>query len=76
MTVSSYTKVFKQIKNKPIKMARFLKFNKPKAREYGRGIKACLRCGNTRAHISKYDLKVCRRCFREIATKVGFKKYT
>jgi small subunit ribosomal protein S14 len=74
MTVSSYTKAFKQLKNKPVKLARFMKHNKPKDRAFGRGIKQCIRCGNTRAHISKYDLKVCRRC-REIATKVGFKKY-
>ncbi len=76
MTVSSYKKVFKQLKNKPVKMQRFLKHNKPKEREYGKFTKVCLRCWNTRAHISKYGLHLCRRCFRDIATKIGFKKYT
>ena len=76
MTVSSYKKALKQIKGKPIKLQRFMKNNKPKDRKYGKFIKNCLRCGNTRAHISKYGLHVCRRCFRDIATKIGFKKYT
>ncbi|MBI2133261.1 30S ribosomal protein S14 [Candidatus Woesearchaeota archaeon] len=53
-----------------------MKANKPKEREFGKYTKDCIRCGNTRAHISKYGLHMCRRCFREIATKVGFKKYT
>ncbi|MBI2574648.1 30S ribosomal protein S14 [Candidatus Woesearchaeota archaeon] len=53
-----------------------MKHNKPKERLFGKFTKACLRCGNTRAHISKYGIHMCRRCFRETATKIGFKKYT
>lgn len=76
MTVSSYKKMFKQLKDKPVNLQKYMKANKPKEREFGKYTKDCIRCGNTRAHISKYGLHMCRRCFREIATKVGFKKYT
>ena len=76
MTVSSFRKMFKQIKDKPVKLDRYMRNNKPKERKYGKETKRCIRCGNPRGHISKYGLHVCRRCFREIATKVGFKKYT
>ncbi|MCX6709758.1 MAG: 30S ribosomal protein S14 [Candidatus Woesearchaeota archaeon] len=47
----------------------------PKVREHGLSTKKCERCGRTGAHISKYGLNICRFCFREIATKIGFKKY-
>ncbi len=36
----------------------------------------CMVCGNQRALIHKYGLKMCRRCFRENAEKIGFKKYS
>jgi len=29
-------------------------------------------CGNRRGLIRKYDLMLCRRCFREQAPKIGF----
>jgi len=35
----------------------------------------CRVCGTPTAVIRKYDLNVCRRCFKEIAEKLGFKKY-
>lgn len=35
----------------------------------------CRRCGNARGLIRKYDLYVCRKCFREMAEDLGFKKY-
>ena len=75
MTYSSHTKVFKQLRAKPVKMQKFLKHNAPKKRSCGIGLKKCRRCGRTGAHISKYGLNVCRQCFREIATKIGFKKF-
>lgn len=35
----------------------------------------CRRCG-TRGHVlQKYGLMVCRRCLREVASDLGFKKY-
>ena len=76
MTTSSYTKVFKQLKNKPIKLKKFLKHNSPKPRKFGKATKKCVRCGNPRGHIGKYKLNLCRRCFREIAKDIGWKKYS
>ncbi len=76
MTVKSYRKMLKQLKDDSVKFNRYMKNNKPKERVFGRGIKKCTRCGNTRGHIGKYGVDVCRRCFREIATHIGFKKYS
>ncbi len=75
MTTSSYKKVLKQIEHKKANKKRFLKFNKPKIRKYGAGRKKCTRCGRTGAHISRYGLKLCRQCFREVAKSLGFEKY-
>ena len=76
MTISSYKKMLKQLKAKPAIMARYLKHNKPKERKFGRGTKHCDECGNTHGLISKYGLYMCRRCFREEATNLGFKKFS
>lgn len=75
MTYSDYRKVFKQLKSKPVKMQKYIKHNSPKPRKHGRATKKCTRCGRPGSYISKYDLKLCRTCFREIATSLGFKKY-
>ncbi len=75
MTTSHYSKVLKQIKMKPTKVKKFAKHNTPKERKYGKGVLKCQRCGRYGAHISKYNLHLCRHCFREIATKIGFKQY-
>ncbi|MCX6820789.1 MAG: 30S ribosomal protein S14 [Candidatus Aenigmarchaeota archaeon] len=45
-----------------------------KKKKYGRGTRVCRRCGNARGLIRKYDLQYCRRCFREVAQSVGFRK--
>lgn len=76
MTTSSYTKVFKQLKNKQIKLKKFIKHNAPQPRACGKNTKRCVRCGNPRGHIGKYRLNLCRRCFREIAKNIGWKKYS
>ena len=76
MTVSNYKKVFNQLKSKPVKMKRFLKHSSPKERSCGISKKRCERCGRAGAHIGKYGLNLCRQCFREISTKIGFKKYS
>ena len=34
----------------------------------------CGVCGNNRGLIHKYGLNICRRCFREVAPQIGFKK--
>jgi small subunit ribosomal protein S14 len=75
MTTSDWRKILKQIENKPAIKARFLKYCKPKDRKFGIASKKCARCGRYGAHISKYNLNLCRQCFREIAEQIGFKKY-
>lgn len=75
MTASSYKKVFKQLRNKPVKLKKFLKHNAPKQRKFGVSAKPCKICGRFGAHIQSYDLDVCRQCFRDNATTLGFKKY-
>ncbi len=76
MSYSSHTKVLKQLRAKPTKLKRYAKFNCPKERKTGFSAKRCRRCGRIGAHISKYGLELCRQCFREIAPKIGFKKYS
>lgn len=75
MTASSYKKVFKQLKVKQLVLAKYIKHNSPKKRSCGISLKKCKRCGRVRGHVSKYGLNLCRHCFREIATKIGFKKF-
>ncbi|MBN2111523.1 30S ribosomal protein S14 [Candidatus Woesearchaeota archaeon] len=76
MTTSDYKKVFPQLKVKPAKLKKYIKHNAPKERKTGFNLKKCRRCGRTHAHISKYGLDLCRQCFREVAKKIGFKKYS
>ena len=75
MTTSNHNKVFKQLKVKPVILAKFKKHNAPKERTTGVALRRCRRCGRFGAHIRKYGLTLCRHCFREIATDIGFKKY-
>jgi len=76
MTTSDFRKVFKQLKVKPAKLEKYIKHNSPKKRSTGFNLKKCRRCGRMGGHIGKYGLDLCRHCFREIATKIGFKKYS
>jgi len=75
MSYSNYEKMFKQLKAKPAKLKKYIKHNSPKERKFGISVNRCKRCGRMGGHISKYGLSLCRQCFREIATKLGFKKY-
>ena len=75
MTTTHHTKVLKQIKNKPGKYAKYLKYNVPKDRKYGASTKHCQICGVTHAHVGRYGIKLCRKCFRDYATDLGFKQY-
>ncbi|MDD5177743.1 MAG: 30S ribosomal protein S14 [Candidatus Nanoarchaeia archaeon] len=75
MTVKSYKKVFKQLKNKPAKLKKYIKHNAPKKREFGRSTNRCKVCGSTKGMISQYEIGYCRRCFRLNAKKLGFKKF-
>lgn len=35
----------------------------------------CRRCGRAQGLVGKYDIQLCRQCFREIASQIGFKRY-
>ncbi|MFB6301197.1 MAG: 30S ribosomal protein S14 [Halobacteriales archaeon] len=35
----------------------------------------CRRCDRKQGLVGKYDIWLCRQCFREIARSMGFKKY-
>ena len=76
MTASDARKMLKQLRPKPAKFNKYLKHNMPKKRAVGRSNIKCSRCGRVGGHIRKYGLNICRHCFREIATKIGFKKYS
>ncbi|MBN2478192.1 30S ribosomal protein S14 [Candidatus Micrarchaeota archaeon] len=41
----------------------------------GKGKRKCRICGCPEGLIRKYGLYVCRRCFREVGEKIGFRKY-
>lgn len=45
-------------------------------KKFGRGANTCKRCGRKQALIRKYDIYLCRQCFRDIAYDMGFQKYT
>jgi len=72
----SFERVKKQIENKPEKFARYMKFNQPKKRKFGKNVYKCRKCGRTGGIIRKYGLIYCRQCFREEAEKLGFRKYS
>jgi len=48
---------------------------KTKKKEIDAKKMVCTTCGGSRRLIHKYGLEVCGRCFREVASKIGFKKY-
>lgn len=76
MTIKDWKKMFKQLKAKPKKLEKYKKHNSPKKRSTGMRLTSCGRCGRFDGHIRKYGLNFCRTCFREIATKIGFRKYS
>ena len=51
------------------------KFKPKKERKYGKGSRPCARCGSYGPIIRRLGLNLCRQCFREVAPKLGFKKY-
>ncbi|CAX64028.1 40S ribosomal protein S29, putative [Plasmodium reichenowi] len=44
-------------------------------KKYGQGSRQCRVCSNKHAIIRKYNINICRQCFRERADIIGFKKY-
>jgi len=75
MTTTDHTKVMKQLQNKPGKKLKHAKYSVPKSRTGSVASKKCKRCGRNGGHISKYGINLCRQCFRDVATRIGFKKY-
>ncbi|MFT4325883.1 MAG: 30S ribosomal protein S14 [Candidatus Woesearchaeota archaeon] len=75
MTYSNYKKTFKQLRAKPAKLKKYVKHNAPKQRSCGVATRRCIVSGRIRGHISKYGLHLSRQEFRDIADKIGFKKY-
>ena len=75
MSYSNWKKAFAQLNAKPVKKAKYIKFNAPKKRSCGVALRRCKSCGRIRGHIRSYGLHLCRQCFREMAPKIGFKKY-
>jgi len=51
------------------------KFRLPVQRKFGKGSRACIRCGSHGPLIRRYGLYLCRQCFREVAPTLGFRKY-
>ncbi|KAG6004783.1 hypothetical protein E4U43_000679 [Claviceps pusilla] len=43
-------------------------------RNYGKGSRSCRVCKHTAGLIRKYDLNLCRQCFREKSKDIGFVK--
>ena len=75
MTTSDYQKAFTQLGHKPVKKAKYIKFNSPAERTCGKALKKCKNCGRNGGHINKYGLNLCRQCFKKMAKELGFKQY-
>ncbi|MCE8424722.1 MAG: 30S ribosomal protein S14 [Candidatus Methanoperedens sp.] len=45
-------------------------------KKFGRGANSCKRCGRKQGLVRKYDIYLCRQCFRDMAYNMGFEKYT
>ncbi len=73
---SDWKKMFKQLNAKPAVKEKYLKHCKPKERKIGVASRKCERCKRYGAHIRSYGINLCRHCFREVATEIGFKKYS
>ncbi|TFK57685.1 40S ribosomal protein S29 [Heliocybe sulcata] len=47
-------------------------FSRP--RKYGKGSRQCRLCAHQAGIIRKYGLDLCRQCFREKSSQIGFEK--
>lgn len=45
------------------------------AEEASKSERVCERCGSRGAVYQRFGLYLCRRCFREMASKMGFEKH-
>ena len=39
-------------------------------------LRECQRCGRKQGLVGKYNIWLCRQCFREVSRSMGFKKYS
>jgi len=39
-------------------------------------LRDCQRCGRKQGLVGKYDIYLCRQCFREVSRSMGFKKFS
>jgi ribosomal protein S14 len=67
MSASDWNKLLKQLKGKPVVLQKFLRNCKPQDRKFGIASKKCERCGRIGAHLSQYNINLCRQCFRELS---------
>tara|TARA_B100001121_G_C18177449_1_gene384138 strand:- start:338 stop:508 length:171 start_codon:yes stop_codon:yes gene_type:complete len=44
-------------------------------KKYGASSHTCRVCGNSHGIIRKYNMNICRQCFRHYAKDIGFVKY-
>lgn len=42
--------------------------------KFGRGAHQCQICGRKQGLVRRYNIMLCRQCFRDYAAKIGFKK--
>jgi len=73
MATVGYEKMYTQLKAKPVVWKKYVKHNKPKEKKVGLGARRCRRCGRFGAHVRRVGM--CRQCFRDIAKKLGFRKF-
>lgn len=52
-----------------------MSFDRKTKKRSCKGNRVCRRCGTHKGIIRSYGLYICRRCFRETAEQIGFKKY-
>lgn len=52
------------------------KTNSPDMKNFDARNLVCSVCGARHGVIHKYGLEICRRCFKEVAESIGFKKYS
>lgn len=76
MTTSNWQKMFTQLDNKPVVKAKYIKHNAKKMRSCGKSNKPCVYCGSVKGINGKYGLNLCRKCFRQYAQILNFKKYS
>ncbi len=58
-----------------VEVAKKQKSKNDKMKKRSVGVRECKICGTRKGMIRKYGLGICRRCFKERATDLGWEKY-